>query len=64
LAEGLEGIEAADFWHLDIQENQVRPLLLDPLLHFLGTACGHDLKALTLQTARQHVPIHLVVIND
>ena len=63
-AQDLEHLDAVEAGHHDVQQHQVDRLAGDDLERPLAALGDLHLKALALEAPRQHVAVHLVVVDD
>ena len=64
LAQGFQGIKAADVRHLNVQQHQVHGVSLNTLQQFLRARCQSDDVTLASEPAGEHVPVHFIVVYD
>ena len=64
LAEPAQHFHAGQARHLDVEQEEVHSLAAHHLQRGRSVGGGEDAVALPLQAAAEHVPVHLVVVDD
>ena len=62
--ESFQDLQAIQPWHHDIQEHQVERMVPDQFQCQFAVIGHGDVAALALQTPREHIAVHFVVVDD